>query len=213
MRLPMMARYRFTMLSALAMTGMLLAGCAGDATAPAARTLASQLATSPFQPTAAQRALVDVSDGTYTFTVDPSTDETLALGASRLSLPSHSICDLSSSYGPTHWNESCTPERGPVTITAVVRDAATDHPSIDFQPAMRFNPDKNVMLYVAVSNQATLDATRVLQYCNATGCVNEALTDTDLESNVDTTHQVVFRRIKHFSGYLVSSFSAFAWHY
>ena len=71
MRLPMMARYRIQTLSALALTGVLLAGCAGESMRPAAVEQAAQLRTSPFVPTDAQKALVGVSDGVYTFQIDP----------------------------------------------------------------------------------------------------------------------------------------------
>jgi len=46
-----------------------------------------------------------------------------------------------------------------------------------------------------------------MKYCNAAGCVDESLTDPDLRSNVDVENKVVFRRIKHFSGYVVAEFS------
>jgi hypothetical protein len=209
MRMPMTARYRISTLTTLAMAGVLLAGCAGEATSPSAAPVASELRASPFVPTAAQKALVGASDGTYTFTVDPQNDESLQIGASRLIIPSNAICDLeTSSYGPSTWNDSCRPERNRVTITAVVRNAATDHPSIDFQPALRFSPRANVYLYFAVSDKITLDNSNVVKYCNETDCVDESQSDRDLRSYVDTKHKVVYRRIKHFSGYVISQLSA-----
>jgi hypothetical protein len=46
----------------------------------------------------------------------------------------------------------------------------------------------------------------VMKYCNdASVCVDESLTDADLRSNADTQNLMVFRRIKHFSGYIVTS--------
>jgi hypothetical protein len=203
MRLPMMARYRFSTLSALALMGALLAGCAGESTRPSALQTSLQR-TSPFAPTAAQKALVGVSDGTYTFVIDPSQDQSLELGASHLDIPANAVCDLAtSSYGVDHWDESCAAQTDTFTITAVVRNAATDHPSVDFEPALRFSPDKNVALYLYVTNDATLDASRVVKYCNADGCIDESLTDSSLASSVDLENRVVFRRIKHFSGYVV----------
>jgi hypothetical protein len=126
-----------------------------------------------------------------------------------LYIPANSVCDLTtSSYGMGTWNDACTPQTDSMTITAVVRNAATDHPSVEFQPALRFNPTKQVWLYMAVTNQATLDATKVLYYCNETSCVDESQADGDLKSYVDTKNFMVFRRIKHFSGYVVAEFSA-----
>ena len=208
MRLPMMARYPVSTLSALALAGVLLTGCAGDSTRPAAVQPAAQLRTSPFVPTDAQRALVGVSDGSYQFLIDPSQAQALSLGASHLDIPANAVCDLAtSSYGAGHWDESCTAQADPFTIRAIVRNAATDHPSVDFEPALRFSPDTQVSLYLFVTNDASLDASRVVKYCNANGCVNESIADPSLVSSVDVVNRVAFRRIKHFSGYLVSSFA------
>jgi hypothetical protein len=214
MRLPMMARSRVSLvplLTTVATASLLLAGCAGDATSPSAAQpkTVSAMRTSPFVPTDAQRALVGVADGTYSFTIDPSQAQSLSLGASHLDIPANAVCDLAtSSYGVGTWNDACSHQTEAFTVTAVVRNAATDHPSVEFQPALRFSPEANVNLYLYVTDQATLDASRVMQYCNATGCVDESLTDPDLRSNVDVENKVVFRRIKHFSGYVVAEFSA-----
>jgi len=213
MRLPMMARSRVSLvplLTTVATASLLLAGCAGDATSPTAaqpKTL-SAMRTSPFVPTDAQRALVGVADGTYTFTIDPSQDQSLSLGASHLDIPANAVCDLAtSSYGVGTWNDACSHQTESFTITAVVRNAATDHPSVEFQPALRFDPSANVNLYLYVTDQATLDNTKVMYYCNESGCMDEAEVDADLRSNVDVENKVVFRRIKHFSGYVVAEFS------
>ena len=213
MRLPMMARSRVSLvplLTTVATASLLLAGCSGDATSPSAaqpKSL-SALRTSPFVPTGAQRALVGVSDGSYTFQIDPTQAQSLQFGASHLDIPANAVCDLAtSSYGVGTWNDACAAQTDTFTITAVVKDAATDHPSVEFQPALRFNQQTNVNLYLYVTDQATLDNSKVLKYCNETGCVDESLTDPDLISNVDVDNKVVFRRIKHFSGYVVAEFS------
>lgn len=207
MRSPIHARKRST-LFVVAAASVLLAACAGEATAPKPAQSPSQLRTSPFVPTALQKSLVGVSDGTYSFTIDPSADQSLSLGASHIDIPANAICALAtSSYGPDHWNEDCTPETAPVTITAVVHNAATDHPSVEFQPALRFSPATTVTLYLYVTDQASLDASKVVKYCNASGCIDESLTDPSLQSNVDMVNYVVFRRIKHFSGYVVAEFA------
>ncbi|NUP57161.1 MAG: hypothetical protein HOQ19_15115 [Gemmatimonadaceae bacterium] len=206
MRLPMMARYRISNLALLAVVGVLLTACAGDSIKPAALQQTSALRTSPFTPTPAQKALVGVADGTYTFLIDPSQPQALQLGASHLDIPANAVCDLAStSYGPAYWNDSCALQRDTFTVTAVVRNAATDHPSVDFEPALRFSPDASVGLYLYVTNDATLDASRTVKYCNATGCVDESVNDPSVTSSVDLVNRVVFRRIKHFSGFIVLS--------
>ena len=208
MRLPTKARSKISLLTLLAASA-LLGGCSGDSTAPAkAKPVVSQARTSPFVPTAANKALVGVTDGSYQFTVDPTVDQSINLGPNHLSLPANAICDIaSSSYGASHWGEACVPQKAPVTITAVVRNATTDHPSIDFFPAMRFSPDKNVSLYIYVpTGMADFQKNWVMKYCNdASVCVDESLTDPSLASYADNVNMMVFRRIKHFSGYIIAN--------
>jgi hypothetical protein len=103
-----------------------------------------------------------------------------------------------------------------------VTGAGTDTASVDFQPALRFNPDKVVTLnfFVASVTKAAARNWNIL-YCpggqsgtsgNGSGgagsgggkkCVNEALTDHDLSTHSDYTNSSLFRRIKHFSVYQV----------
>ena len=198
MRTPMLARSAVSRYSLLVATALLLAACAGDSTSPTAATLA---------PKDASKALVGVIDGVYTFTVNPSAAQTISLGASSLELPANSVCTLATtSYGPDQWNNACVPESLPVTITAVVKNAATSHPSIEFAPAMRFNPATSVMLHLNVTDAATLTNMTVMKYCGtfAAVCVDESLTDSSLQTAVDAAAGTVSRRIKHFSGYVVA---------
>jgi len=186
--------------------------------------------TSPFVPTAAQKALIGVTDGTYRVTFDPQQNQVFSLGPNRLEIPANAVCALgSSSYGAAFWNSPCTPQTAPVQLTVTVRNASSDHPSVDFQPAMRFNPQTNVQLYIYVPNVSQQDAKNwIITYCPNSGsgsgslstsnsgsgssssngsgqCVNEALTDPDLRTFVDYDASVLFRRLKHFSRYQVDS--------
>lgn len=208
MSMPMKARSVLRLLTAFAGGGILLAGCAGDATAPStAAKSATPQAVSHFVPSASDKTLYGVADGVYTFTFDPSVDNSFNLGPNHLDLPANSVCNLTSSgYGSDTWNTACTPETNIVTITATVTDASTNHSRMDFQPAMRFNPTKSVNLYFYVPGATQADATNwKTLYCNALNvCVDESLTDPDLTAYVDRSANVVFRRIKHFSGYLVA---------
>ena len=194
----MLARSAVSRFTILVASALLLGACAGDSTSPNAATLA---------PRDASKALVGVIDGVYTFTVDPSQAASIKLGASSLELPASSVCTLATtSYGPSEWNNACVPESLPVTITAVVKNAATNHPSIEFAPAMRFNPGQSVQLLLKVDNAATLSAMSKLLYCGpfSTLCVDESVNDTSLRTTVDGVNNTVSRRIKHFSGYTVA---------
>ena len=177
---------------------LLIAACAGESTSPS---------TNRSAPLEASKALVGVVDGVYAFSIDPSVENTLAFGESRLTLPDHSICALATTpYGPAYWDQSCVAEQGRVTITAVIRNALTNQPCIEFSPAMRFNPDRNVRLFLQVDNAATLSAMSKMLYCGpfSVFCKDESLTDASLLTTVDVTNNTVFRRIKHFSGYTVA---------
>lgn len=177
--------------------------------------------TSTFVPTAAQKALIGVTDGTYRFTFDPKQDQVFSLGPNRLEIPAWAVCKVGiTNYGPTFWNAPCTPQTTPVQLTVTVKNAASDNPSVDFQPAMRFSPDKVVQLFFYVPNVSQTDAKNwVITYCpnagsgslststsgsgSSGGCVNEALTDPDLQTFVDYNANMLFRRLKHFSRYQV----------
>jgi hypothetical protein len=205
MRSPTMARYRSTVFTLLAAGGLLLTACSRDVTNPSASLKATPERVSSFHPNASAKALYGVSDGTYTLTFDPTQDQSFNIGLNHIDMPANSVCNIAeSTYGVSHWSESCAPEADSVTITVTISGATSDNPRIDFQPAMRFSPDKNVELFMYTPT-ATLSDSWKLSYCDAENvCVDEAKTDSELQSFVDHDASVVFRRIKHFSGYLVN---------
>ena len=200
MRTPTQARTTAYRVSLLVATAMLMTACSGEPTKT------SNLIKTP---QTAEKALVGVVDGVYTFSIDPNTDQSIKLGASSLDLPANSVCTLATtSYGPDQWNNDCVPESLPVTITAVVKNAATNHPSIEFSPAMRFNPARNVLLHLFVTDAATLSNMTVMKYCGpfSAVCTDESLTDSSLQTSVNAAAGTVSRRIKHFSGYVVAEY-------
>lgn len=204
MRKPMMARSPALRLALFAAAGV-VGACSGDVTMPTASAPASIAASSKFVPTDAQKALVGVKDGSYAFTVDPRRDQVLTFGANRLELPANSICNLATSgYGVSTWNQSCKPQTLPLTITVVIKNASSDNPRIDFFPAMRFNPQTDVQLYMYVPKVNKQDAKDwIMNYCPDKGkCYDESTTDWSLVTSVDRKESMLFRRIKHFSGYL-----------
>ena len=189
-----------TLLSIAVLSGAIgLTACARDATAPLN------------SPTDADKALLGATDQTYTFIVNPAADSPrLYFGASYIVIPANSICAIgTSTYGPSTWKDSCVPETLPVTIQATVHNAATKNPSVDFEPAMRFNPAVALpTLLFSVTNAATLNNLTVVKYCTSallsTTCVDESLTDASLATTVDKFNNIVWRKIRHFSGYTVA---------
>ncbi len=98
------------------------------------------------------------------------------------------------------------PETSPIVLTVIIKNASSDHPSIDFYPAMRFNPNKTMQLFMYAPNVSVNDAKNwQMLYCPDFGsCFNESLYDSSLQTRIDYSNNVLFRRVKHFSGYTVA---------
>jgi hypothetical protein len=188
-------------------TALFLGACSVDkSTAPASQ-VSAKSETSMFVPSDASKALIGVVDGTYSIVVDPTQNQSFNLGPNHLDIPAYGICDLLlSGYGAQYWDRNCTPQRAPVTITVIIKNASSDHPSIDFYPAMRFNPSKTVQLFMYAPNVSSTDAKNwQMLYCpDFGGCFDESLYDSQLVTKIDYRNNVLFRRVKHFSGYTVA---------
>lgn len=146
---------------------------------------------------------------TYVIQLDPRRDNYLQFGKHSLWLPAYSVCDPSTAnYGMGTWDLACSPLTTKITITARVRRTVGGLPRIDFEPALRFNPKRSVYLTLAVRGKQAKEAVAMrILYCPtsaAKACVDEALTDSSLETVLDRPSKLVYRRIKHFSGYLVA---------
>jgi len=186
---------------------LLLGACSGEVSSPAAAPIKTMQGTSMYAPTAAEKALIGVTDGTYSVTFDPTKDESFALGPNHLDIPAGAVCNLlTSGYGAAYWDKPCDPQTQPVTLSVVIQNASSDHPSINFYPAMRFDPSKSVDLYMYAPHVSVTDAKNwLMSYCpDLGGCFDESLTDTSLSTVIDYTNDMLFRRVKHFSGYTVA---------
>ena len=164
-------------------------------------------------------------DGTYNVTVDPTVANTLVMAGNTLDIPASSVCAIGTSgYGPTLWDAPCAPEARAVQLTVTVNSTSGSGAAIDFNPALRFNPLSKVVLTLSAPNVSVQDAKNwVILYCPSTTsttsgsgsggsgggkdgnkCVNESLTDKDLQTFINYDAKQLFRRIKHFSRYAVS---------
>ena len=203
---PMQARAVLTRCTVLA-GALLLGACAGDVSSPSAAPSKTVEGTSMYAPTDAQKALVGVSDGTYSVTFDPTHKQSFALGPNHLDIPRNAVCDLvSSGYGTSYWDKPCSTQVAPVKLTIVIKNAASEHPSINFFPELRFNPTKMVELFMYAPNVSVNDSKNWLMlYCPDIGaCYDESLTDRSLATVIDYRTNMLFRRVKHFSGYTVA---------
>lgn len=205
MSMPMKARttVRFALLAGAALLG----ACSSEVTSPKATPQHVTEATSMFVPSASAKALIGVADGTYAVMFNPGQDQHFYLGPNHLSLPANSVCNLATSgYGAAYWDASCTPQTGLMTLTVVIKNAASTNPSIQFFPAMRFNPTKLVQLFMYAPNVSRNDAKNwTMLYCTDLNvCADESAKDASLTTSIDYDHNVLFRRVKHFSGYTVA---------
>ncbi len=201
-------------LVALALTGVIVASsaCGVDSStgSAAARDGASAAGISSFAP-APSKILYGIPDGVYKFKVEAGKAASLNIGGtSRLDIPEDGICDLATSgYGPSTWDAPCSPTKQDVDITVTSTGAGTSNPKLDFVPALRFNPSKSVRLSMYGRNVTDADAASwVIKYCtlDAAGvnnCVNESVNDASLKTYIDSDKSVAFRRIKHFSEFLL----------
>lgn len=142
-----------------------------------------------------------------TFRVSNSQGITQQIGEHILYMEAGAICELTSSYGPTTWDSDCRPLKGWVTITATVFSGPNGESYVDFQPAMRFAPRKQAYLFLrATRASAETQMNRLLvKYCNNLGyCADESIVDASLKPFRVDEYGVVGRRVKHFSGYVLT---------
>jgi hypothetical protein len=202
-------------LLALALFGALVASsaCAVDATAPSRLAAPESAVASKGQEGSGQSGDEHGNGGsgvsTYRVWVDPTRANLLHFGRHTLSLPANAVCSIhTSGYGLALFDEPCATETRPVTITAMVTSDALGHPRIDFRPDLRFSPTKEVVLSLSVKDAAAQSITNWrIFYCptpgTTVGCMDESLLDPSLVTHVDVRRGIVFRRIKHFTGYFV----------
>ena len=173
----------------------------------------------PFAPEAGAPNLAKVKAATVTSTrigdttiskivIQPNSDpKDIDLGnGNKINFPNgaSSVCDIATStYGLGTWNTPCTRSTVPVTIYAITWTDETGLSHADFQPAMRFVPTDVVLLEMKNKNGQIRAGMRI-DFCTTFGCVDEAIADPSVATYLDRRGGTAFRRIKHFSGYMVT---------
>lgn len=196
----MRAMSRSNMVAVLA--AVLMAGACSDApVAPA---------NAPAQPNLARGGIPGKPHRdtlTVSFVVKPAQTATYAIGDHSITIPARAICDLeTSTYGVGHWDDPCTPERRSVTVTAKVWTLPTGHPALYFTPQLRFAPSATVFLYVKDLVAPEEASKYSILWCPTLDeCVDEAATDPSLWTFYLPNGRFFYRRIKHFTGYLVTT--------
>ena len=143
-------------------------------------------------------------------------------GMFTVNFPANSVCDpAASSYGPGTWDSECTTlgDGQSITVKATYGFTLSGGPVVDFSPALRFNPKTTVTISTDVYAPVLTffrsywlsnpDALRFfgMYYTPDFGTtgLTDAGRDASLVTHVNLTTGLVWRRIKHFSGYNVSS--------
>jgi hypothetical protein len=196
-----------------------VAGCSDSATSPRE---GSTRALSP--------GGVPTLDLTPTFSSYRTTTFTLTSAGGKYSIgdglytivfPANSVCDpAKSSYGPGTWDDNCKTlsDGQSITVTATY-GFTTQGLSVDFQPALRFSPKQEVRISTGVyagilttfsdyfaANPSALHFLAIYYAPDLTSAgKTDAAFDYSLITHVNLTTGQVWRRIKHFSGYNVTT--------
>ena len=144
------------------------------------------------------------------FTVTPSGGY-FRMGRHGIVFPRNAICDpATSSYGPEFWDDDCRVLREPIRIHAELRQQ-DDREWIDFSPELRFKPSRRavdwVWIYMQTDAAMLPDQSLNILWSPAIGVpgIDESIDDPTLRTFVSPRSGYVYRRIKHFSGYNVTS--------
>ncbi len=190
---------------------ILLAACTADTpTAPAARDADAE--------PAARVIPTYGADGKSADVVVDHKGGWFELGTHAIYFPENSICDPAlTAYGPSEWDKPCTTITRPIQIHAEIREA-DGRPYIVFTPELRFAPVpdrkkrkhgnyEGVTLFFWLGDKQPVseDDLHILwvPHEGATP-VDEALADHSLKTKTTDNNLVAYRRIKHFSGYVVA---------
>jgi hypothetical protein len=194
----------------------LAAGCRDAVLEPSRTTSASAV------PTSFSRTDGD-HDRTVIGTLDLSpAGGTYQVGDFSIVMPAGAVCDpRTTKYGSRHWDEDCTPANRSITVNVIAK-TKRGQVSVDFQPDVRFRPSAG---WVRIETSAyhdllTTDAIRQLSAespyfgqfsifyvpSGNTARIDEARSsgDASMVTHVERSTGVVWRRVKHFSGYMVS---------
>jgi hypothetical protein len=139
------------------------------------------------------------------FRTNPVGSLTANIGPHKLSIPAGAVCAPAlSGYGAAYWDLPCAPALGGIEITAKAWTMPNGHAMVSFSPDLRFAPTAEVLLYLRDKDVAMGDGLTIL-YCDAANaCIDESIADPSLATRFDLRSGFVYRRIKHFSGYMVA---------
>lgn len=209
--LPMRVNLRTLVVAAATLT---IAACGDSSTAPGD---ASALRPAGHGPS------LDLSLGNLLLGTDFTLNQNggtfpLAGGLYTIVFPTNAVCDLNSTYGTDQWDQPCTLATKSIKVHATVSVTSTGL-AVDFSPSLRFSPSATVILYTDTyaatikANSAYFSANHAAlrpfamywapTFLGAT--VPDYLTDPTAVTHVNLTTGRIWRRVKHFSGYSLST--------
>lgn len=135
----------------------------------------------------------------------PAAGGIVKVGPFSLYFSERSVCDpMTAGYGPSTWNNACETLNSDYRLTAAYWEE-DGQVFVEFLDDIRFSPDRWVM----ISAKPPVGATEILYFRRgAAGSVvttDEAQVDASMQSYYSEWTNEVYRRIKHFSGYVVAS--------
>jgi len=138
-------------------------------------------------------------------------------------IPAGAVCDpATAKYGAKHWDDDCKPANRSITVQVTAQRHGSDV-SVDFQPDIRFRPSAGWAVIQTGSYSGLLTNSSIRQLSptspffqnfailyvptGTSSHIDEVQSTGDLTmvTHVDLRTGVVWRRVKHFSGYIVFS--------
>jgi hypothetical protein len=138
-----------------------------------------------------------------------------------VNFPANSVCDPSrSTYGATEWDKPCvTLSEGQSLKIRATLALTSSGLAVDFSPALRFSPATQVTISTSVfadliksnrdyfaKNPSSLNPLAIL-YASDLGAVGSSdyASDASVVTHIDLASGTIWRRVKHFSGYSMTS--------
>jgi hypothetical protein len=155
--------------------------------------------------------IVDEDAGIATLVIDPGVARTYSFGQHSVYFPARSICDpATAGYGEELFDAPCRPLRKKVVVS-VRWNPLNGHAAVIFQPQLRFVPSRDPSQWVLLTLHdklpvSDLSAYQILWFSEKTqSWIDESKTDWTLRARTDSRRNTVYRRIKHFSGYMINA--------
>jgi hypothetical protein len=207
-QLPTEALMNNAVKTVLTLTAMLAAGCSDSTVAPKAGQVDSTI-----RGGGSTAALTGSDTLRFSFVIDPSQNTFYYLGAGNsITFPAGSLCDPDrSSYGMGEWDNACPVATAPVTVNTKAWLDANGQPHLDFDHHVRFVPSDNPARWVMLTLSdygSGIDLWSKIAYCQnelLSSCVDESVTDPSLATVTNPVTGKLTRRVKHFSGYSLTS--------